>query len=107
MLSGYCKSQRAGGAFGGSLWAFLLPHKILANGVQLLFFYLVLKGIREICFEDLDLARARYFDFDDPQQTMPSSSFKLELLEDVPSRRSIKSPSRGSTKPRSSCNRNY
>ncbi|KAJ8674670.1 hypothetical protein QAD02_010456 [Eretmocerus hayati] len=62
----------------------LSPPGILLNIAELALFYLLLKGARELFFEDLDLARERYYqeeqeeldDIEDQQQHRlgPSSS---------------------------------
>ena len=43
-------------------------------------FYIVLKGIRELFFEDLDRARERYDDYEEEEQYQ-SSSIKVHLLD--------------------------
>lgn len=57
--------------FDTTLLNFLSPPKILSHLVQLMLFYIFLRGIRELCFEDLDLAREeRFFDLQE-QYDMP------------------------------------
>lgn len=86
MLSSFCRVEQPVEL----VLAFLSPAKILANTLQLLLFYVVLKGIRGFCFEDLDTARARsYYDYEEEeQQQQQQPSFRVQLLDDRKSNRS-------------------